>query len=492
MTSSAWWSAGALAWLLLGGLAGRSAAVEPDEALAARPWRLEAIELRDGRRLEGMVVGPADAAGTPREGDADIEFVQVIRTPGRPLALIAWPPFPADRVALVERLPAAERRLLADRIEAFRAGRRRQDEARLAVQLSRRDEDGPWRYAGPAFAVESTADPEITREAVVRLEQVFVALESLVPPAGPAPALTVRLCGSLAEYRRLQEELGIAIDNPAFYVPARRLLAAGSELPALLAEHRIADDQLDAAEQRYELLEGVMEERVRELAAELEAQRVDAAARADVVRRARQRWSRERDEELARITAARRTNAARVAEAWADFHARLAHEAWHAYADGRLRPPGAAAGGLPAWLDEGLAQVVETAPVEGGQLRLDAPEAERLRRLQQALRAGEVPPLADVVASGPTAFLGGHAGGSGMAYLVAWGLAFDLAVARPTLSAAALRDLVADDAADPLTAFERLVGMPVDRFDRRWRQRMLGLRPRRGVDEPPADVSAER
>jgi hypothetical protein len=48
----------------------------------------------------------------------------------------------------------------------------------------------------------------------------------------------------------------------------------------------------------------------------------------------------------------------------AAFDARLAHEAWHAYADRRLRSPRAP--GLPAWLDEGIAQVVETSPIEAG------------------------------------------------------------------------------------------------------------------------------
>ena len=63
-----------------------------------------------------------------------------------------------------------------------------------------------------------------------------------------------------------------------------------------------------------------------------------------------------------------------------------------------------------------------------------------------------------------------------MAYLIAWGLALDLTIIRPALSAARVRDLTTAGDADPVARFEGLVGMPIDRYDRQWRERMLGLR----------------
>lgn len=459
-------------WLVAALLAGIARAAEPVGDLAAAPWRLEAIELADGRRLEGLVL--SGAGGTPGPAAGDVAFLQIIRPPGRPMRLISWPPFPPETVRFVERLPEPDHRGLAARVEAFRAGARRSEEA-AGVRLERAAEDAPWRYQGSHFTLTSTADPTITRQAVVRLELVLESLETLVPPVADGAPFSVRLCGSLAEYRRLQEEFGLRLENPAYYLPEKRLLVAGSELSALESQRETADDLLTAAAQSYQALDGVLEQRARALAADLEAQGVAADRRAEVVRLARRRWARERGAEMARIEAARRENAAAVERARRRFDQRLAHEAWHAYAASRIRRPAAA--GLPAWLDEGLAQVVETAPVEAGEVRLDAPDPTRLSRLQELLRAGGVPPIADILTGGQAPFLAGHAGDDqAVAYLVVWGLALDAAVMRPVLSADRVGRLAAAGEAEPLVHVEALVGMPIDQYDRRWRERMLAVR----------------
>ena len=461
-------------------------AAEPRPGLAPRSWKLEAIELRDGRRLEGLVV--AGSAGPPGPDAGDIELLQVVRREGCKLHLIGWPPFPADTVRFVERLPEPDHLDLADKVEAFRAGERRRGQA-ATVQLARGDEDEPWHYAGPEFTLASTADPTLTREAVVRLELVLAALPSLVQPVADGGPLDVRLCGSLAEYRRLQEAMGLRIENPAFYLPERRLLAAGSELSTLLAERRVADDLLDSAARQQVALDGVFESRIRRLASDLEAQRMPAAERAAIVQTARQRRTREREEQAMRIDAARRDNDITLNGARRVFDGWLAHEAWHAYADRRLRA--AEAPGLPAWLDEGIAQVVETAPVEAGEVRLDLFDRERLVRLQELLRLGGVPPVADVVTGGQEPFLAGHAGGDqAVAYLTAWGLALDLTVIRPVLSAAKIRDLTKAGDADAVARFEGVVGMPIDRYDRQWRERMLGIRGPAAPTVTPTPVPA--
>ena len=446
-------------------------AAEPAGDLAGRPWKLEAIQLHDGLRLEGLIVAPP-AGGDETEA---VEFLQIVQRPGRRKQFIARPPFPAAFVRFIERLPAADREKLLAKVAAFREGQRRLEQA-ASVPLTRNDGHAEWRYEGSAFSLESTADAMLTRDAIVRLELIMAAFAALVPPVAEPPPLTVRLCGSMAEYRRLQEELGARIDNPAFYLPARRLLVAGSELPSLLAEQKASADQLDAARQRYESLDKTLEDRLRDLAVDLDRQGFPPARRAEIIRRGRQRWAREQADGIARIEAARRANANTIARARRGFQARLAHEAWHAYAAGALRGPGDA--GLPAWLDEGLAQVVESAAVEAGEVRLDAPDAERLERLQRLLTEGRVPPVADLLSAGQAGFLEAHAAGADeAAYLVAWGLAFDLAVRRPVLSVDRIRALVkaGDDAAIP--RFESIVAMPVDRFDRLWRQRMLELAP---------------
>lgn len=456
-----------------------AAADEPAKGLASAAWKLEAVELHDGRRLEGLIVDPGPAAPDLTAGE--ISFVQVVRPPGRPMYVIVWGSLAADQVRSSERLPPAEHERLAGRVRAFREGRaQRRDEA-AAIHLERTAAEGQWRYDGDTFTLLSSADAELTRDAVVRLEQVLGGLVGLVPPALAAPAAArfdVQLCASATEYARLQESLGIRLDNPAFYLPRQRLLVAGSDMPAIRAQRRAAEEVAVAAERRYAALDRALDERLGSLAADLGRQGVAPAQRADIMLKTRSRWERERDAEAARIDDARRENDALVERADRAFQARLAHEAWHAYAHTRLVTHGDEA--LPAWLDEGLAQVVESAPLEAGELRLDAPDPARLTRLQQAFDAGLVPPVADLLRAGQEPFLLGHAGGatgSDVAYLAAWGLALDVALLRPVLTPQGIARLTADGPAESVAGFERLVGMPVDDYDADWRRRLRALRP---------------
>ena len=254
------------------GLGAGLAAGEPP-GLAPAPWKLEAVEFKDGRRLEGLITAPAAGAAD----DEDVFFVQVVRPPGRPMYLVSWGPLAGERIAMLERLPAAEHERLAGRIRGFREDRERRLDAEHAIELERGATDASWRYATDAFVLESTADPGVTREAALRLTQVFGALENLVPPVVAAGRpTTVRLCGTSAEYRAEQEALGIRVANPAFFVPARRLLVAGSDLPALVAERRAAADANAAAARRLDDLDRRLPERLKELAADLERQGVPA------------------------------------------------------------------------------------------------------------------------------------------------------------------------------------------------------------------------
>ncbi|MFM8804325.1 MAG: hypothetical protein ACKOK8_10515, partial [Planctomycetia bacterium] len=152
-----------------------SSATEPRPGLATGPWKLEGLVLGDGRRLQGLIVDPAD-------GDAAVGFVQILQPAGRAMELITWAPISPERITAIDRLPPADRELLAKRVEAFRNRRGSQHAAETAVTLVRDDENGPWRYAGRWVTLDSTADPTLTRQAVVRLEQVLAALEALVPP----------------------------------------------------------------------------------------------------------------------------------------------------------------------------------------------------------------------------------------------------------------------------------------------------------------------
>ena len=161
-----------------------------------------------------------------------------------------------------------------------------------------------------------------------------------------------------------------------------------------------------------------------------------------------------------------------VEQARREFFTALAHEAWHAYADLRLGDRGR----LPAWLDEGLAQVFECGLLEAGELRLDAPDPQRLARLADLLDTTREPVLAGLVTAGERQFVVGHGtptATSRRAYLLAWGVAFDLVLGAPGLSSSALAAAAAGG--DDQARFERLVGMPLADYEAAWRIRMRSL-----------------
>lgn len=488
--------AGLLAWAATGMCLRAAAAEEPGPAAGFTghaTWRLERLTLTDGQVLEGLALDPPAEAG-----DDDVGFVEIVRRPGRPMHLVSRL-IPVSRVSSIDRLPAADRAALSERIEAFRTRGRQEREAAAGVRLSRRGDDGPWCYAGPMFDLESMAGQPLTRLAIVRLEALLTAFETLVPPsAAPPPGrrLTVRLCGSPAEYGRMQSEHGVGVANPAFYLPGRAILVAGGDVPVVLAQAELAADGLAATEQRQDDLDAEVTAGLQRLADQFAAQGIPASQRAELLAKTRARWRREKGTVLARVERARRSNAARAASARGDFLTGLAHEAWHAYADLRLAP----GGGLPPWLDEGLAQVFEGGLLEAGELRLDAPDAERITRLATLLEDRPPGVLAPLVAGDEAQFVvgRGHAAATSReAYLLAWGLAYDLAVGAPVLSAPALESLAASTTTGP-ARFARLVGMPLADFEAGWRGRMLALARRpRGVmagpvvpaGRPPAPVT---
>jgi len=449
--------------------------------------------LVDGRRLEGLIL--SDEASLIDGGP--LAFIEIVQPPGRPTYLIGWPEIPGDRLASWQRLPEGPHAELASRVQRIRTRRDTLARAELAVRLSRSGEDGPWEYRGPWFELTSTADPSLTRKAIVRLERLLATFERLLPAdphdaADGAGDLRVELCGTPADERRRTTALGIEPDHPAFYVPDQRLLFAGCEVPTVMRHFRTAEEALDLAEAAYVARHESIDTRLEGMAGQLAEQGVPSAKRAEAVRRARLRDDLEHERAMQRIKAARRRNRRLLEDAEQRFHRWLAHEAWHAHAE-RL----AEGDGLPLWLDEGLAQVMEHAQMEVGSLRLDAADPQRLASLQADLSADPLA-IAAVITADSGDFLVGHGedgeGGSGPAgheasrrkYLYAWGLALDLALISPVLSRERLLAARAD-ADDPLEAFERLVGESIEAFEPRWRRRILGLSRRGDVAIPPRE-----
>ena len=158
----------------------------------------------------------------------------------------------------------------------------------------------------------------------------------------------------------------------------------------------------------------------------------------------------------------------------------LYHEAFHAYLASSVYPPGDTA--VPRWLNEGLAQIFETAILEAGELRVGHADPERLAQVQVAVRKGELMALAEVLKSGAKQFVVAHATDRAAAdrhYLASWALAFYLAFERRLLGTKQLDQYVQalQRGGDPLATFRDLVGQPLPQFEKEFRLYLIVLRP---------------
>lgn len=401
-------------------------------------WRFDVVRLRNGSSLCGVIL--EDTPGWVR-------FQSVQRRRGRATVSFTLT-VPRDEVRDLERLPPAERAALRARLDAIEAdgrdARERADRLELAA--------APWnglpgkalRYEADAFVLVSDAPETLVRRAAVQLERAHAAFRQFLPPrvSGARPT-TVLLFRDAAAYRAELTAAGLPVLNPACYQPdpGRVLCACESA--------RLADELEEIRRKHAQILADADRQ-------EAELTKLFPSGR-------------ERERYLATVTDTRRQVHARNRKNDAIFEretarlfAVLFHESFHAYADRFAYPR--AAGGLPRWLDEGLAQVFETAIIEGGELRLGHADPARLRRVKELARAGSLVPWAKLLKAGQAEFAVAHESeraASDRAYLTGWALAFYLAFEKRRLGTPAFdRFVAASRGPDPVAALGELLGEP--------------------------------
>jgi hypothetical protein len=449
-----------------------------DPAAVAK-WPLERLELKNGLVYEGAVL--------PRQAGAkadQVAFATLRRPRGRPMYLILDHRFSVQAIAKIERLPDDQRALLLQRIEQFKnrpvADVEKFEMAKIALKSG--DPGGPsWIYdTGPWFRLESWTDEEMTRRTVVRIEQAFSAYSEIMPArTSPQRPLRIVLFGSMKEYGEFQKQLGIQLANPAVYLPKLNVVAAGSELSAFAGGLADVRKRHVAIREQYERMSAAMPKELKKLADDLEKNGVNTDKRRATVLAAARKWKQEIADVLAKMDAIDRGNSAQYNLVTGEMLARLCHEAWHAYLENFVYSQ--AQFEVPRWLNEGLAQIFDEGQLELGTLRLDAPSAKRLAALQADLRVQPRLSLAELLAADARSFLVTHSSDGGVSerhYLYSWGLAYYLAVHEPALESERLNRYVErrQPVMHPVARFEALVGMPLDQFERKWREAMLAMK----------------
>ncbi len=436
----------------------------------ASEWKFESLVLKDGTVYTGLIQA---------ERENEIEFAEIFQPPGKPMFAVVRPVDPKS-VEQKTLLEGSERTRLLARFQQFRNRARIEAGDMESVALSRETRNGIryWTSDRDWFHLESTAEENMTRRCVVRVEQVFRAYRQLLPPHFERPTnLRLLLFGKMDEYRHFLGKSGFKIASPAFYSSSQNMIVAGSDLDNYARRLKQVRAHNDEVRRQYKMLAATFTDR---LAGVLEEMRKRGYSDDEIEQEAKLRnlkWQQERDEAMNRIDLVNRQNEARFLEVTQQMFTRLYHEAFHAYVENYVYPH--QDGAMPRWLDEGLAQIFETGQLDADALRIDAPDPDRLKRLQEALAGASRLGIRDVLAAQENDFLAMHREDTARRhYLYSWGLAYYLAYERNLLMHDTMDQYVANERNfGPTTRFVRLIGMPLQKFEQLWRTAMSELKP---------------
>jgi hypothetical protein len=415
------------------------------------------------------------------EDDLWLYFIQIERPAGRPMHLVIRT---LDRrsVASVVRLDAPQRAELRAQIEQF-VNRAAIEAGRMeAVSLTplEKEENRYRHYAGRWFTLDSTAEETVTRRLVVRVEQIFAAYRQMLAPRRrpPQPPRLV-VFDSMEQYQAFLARRGVKIQNRACFLEGENVVAIGSDLGRLAA--RLATVNAQAAEIRDKLgqLEKRLPARQRELAEKMRKEGRSNGEIATAKAMLKRRFDEDVKTEKRELDRCERETVQTFNNSTRQMFARVCHESFHAYLENYAYPHDRY--DVPRWLNEGLAVTFEAGVLDNDVLRVDAPHAVALKRLKADLLGPQPLGLRQLLSADGIAFLQLHDAPSSAAdrlYAYAWGLAYYLAFQQHLLCSPALEQYVQPEAKRlaPVERFERLVGVPLGKFEKQWREYVLRLK----------------
>jgi hypothetical protein len=431
-------------------------------------WKYDIIYRKKNTPLSGLVI---------EDKPTHIKLLSITRKPGKP-TVVMEDVVKRPEIDRVELLSDGDRAELEQRVKALR-----RDRELLVAQLKLLDpaakdkrpidmvnvEHAEWpadpkvkalQYQSTHFILVSNAKEEVVQLAAIQLEQVYAAYARALPPrVAKIEPTTILLAGSVDDYQALARDRGANLVNPAFYDDAKNHVVCRSDLQRLSAE-------LERLYRHHDTLYTELNDREKELG---------KVYKGNIPNEILQPIKEARD--VIRNTEINNNKAFRGAQE--RLFQRLYHEAFHAYLATAVYPR--SEDEVPRWLNEGLAQIFETAIFEAGELRVGHADKVRLAAVREVLKKNDLP-LADLLRSGPKQFQVEHASEKQISdkhYLTSWALAYYLTFGRKVLGTKALDDYVQalQRGTDPLDAFQTLVGSPLPQFEKDFQEYIDRLQP---------------
>lgn len=424
-------------------------------------WAFDVLKLKNGVTHQGLLL---------EERPTGVLFQIITRKPGRPTVWMKSA-FKKDEILKLEKLNDDDRKALKAKLEDIdpspEAEARRADRIDLQIVDWAGKKKAGLRYDSDYFSLISDAPEEVVRAAANRLENVYASYARFLPPRFPGGAPTViQVYQSFEAYQKAVPG-GTTLKNPAFYEPSANRVVCGTDLLQLgidlgRSREKTRKDLDELSKQEAEIIR-------------LYGKKPDLARYLQPFKDLRSQYEK-----------AAKLNEGRFETATRQLFQTLYHEAFHAYVGNFVYPPAGkdrpnCPGELPRWLNEGMAQVFETAIFEAGELRIGHADRIRLEKAQDALAKKELMPLQDVLTAKRDVFVVTHGGNrpeADRAYVATWALASYLMFDRRLLGSSALDDFVkaVHTGGDPVKAFEGLVGQPAAEFEKSyqaWLRRLL-------------------
>ena len=411
------------------------------------------IVLNNGSRMEGLVV---------EEATQHIRFQFLISKPGV-RTLVFEVTYDRTEVASISKAKEPHRSLAQKHIHSIETSKKREETKVQQLTLVK----SPWidgtatalLYQGPYFELLSDAKESLVRLVAVRLEEIFAAyVRTLGQRQQPKKTVRIILFHTLGEYRAWQQKKGITILNPAVYDAKANEIAVGSDL----------ENQL----QQLEELNSTHQKQLKELTDQKKQIEKHFGGQPPA------HLTKQIQQQIFQLKSLRTENEATFARIDAAFFAILYHEAFHAYLDEWVFPSNRYY--VPRWLNEGLAQIYESAFVEVDKLRIGHIDEKRLLDIQDDVRRGRFMTIREILQAPGQQFFVRHTQESFEAnrqYNASWAISEFIMFDLRLLGSPAMVEYVSSPAnGDEIARFEKLVGMPLEQCEQRWKAYLLRLR----------------